>query len=80
MKNEEYAKKLLEGSEECFILATDKGVGIVGNGAEVLSCVSMIIREAKKHLPENVIRHAVDLGCMSDEQLMTKFLNKSNEE
>lgn len=83
-KNLKDVAKLLEGSEESFILATKNGVGIVGNGAAILSFISMIIRQAKDNFSEDTVKHAVDLGLMDNEELVEKFLsvflNKSDKE
>lgn len=83
-KNLKDVAKLLEGSEESFVLATKNGVGIVGNGAEILSFISMIIRQVKDNFDEKSIQHAVALGLMSNEELVEKylsvFLNKSDKE
>lgn len=51
------------------INVTEKSLEMEGRAPEILSGVSMIIRALKKDLPEEMIRHSIELGFKSDKEI-----------
>lgn len=77
-KKNDYADKKLKEIEELVkdsssgILLTNVGINTYCSGAELLTFISMMIYNAKKHLPKELIEKAVKLGFKDEEELEEK--------
>lgn len=80
-KKNDYADKKLKEIEElvkessCGILITDIGINTYCSGVDMLSFISIMIHNAKKYLPKELIEKAVELGFKSDKELEKKNKN-----
>lgn len=54
MKNENL-KKLLKDSENSYIISTKRGVGIIGDGVNVLTQFGMLPEALKYRFPEELL-------------------------
>lgn len=48
---------------------TQKSLKLDGTAPELLSGLSMLIRGLKGNIPEEMIKHAIELGFKSDEEI-----------
>ena len=77
-KKNNYADKKLKEIEElvkessCGILITDTGINTYCSGIDMLSFISIMIHNAKKYLPKELIEKAVKLGFKDEEELEEK--------
>lgn len=77
-KKNNYADKKLKEIEElvkgssCGILITDIGINTYCSGVDMLSFISIMIHNAKKYLPKELIEKAVKLGFKDEEELEKK--------
>ena len=77
-KKNDYADKKLKEIEELVkdsssgILLTNVGINTYCSGAELLTFISMMIHNAKKYLPKELIEKAVKLGFKDEEELEEK--------
>ena len=77
-KKNDYADKKLKEIEELVkdsssgILLTNVGINTYCSGAELLTFISMMIHNAKKYLPKELIEKAVKLGFKDEEKLEEK--------
>ena len=77
-KKNDYADKKLKETEELVkdsssgILLTNVGINTYCSGAELLTFISMMIHNAKKYLPKELIEKAVKLGFKDEEELEKK--------
>ena len=77
-KKNDYADKKLKEIEELVkdsssgILLTNVGINTYCSGAELLTFISMMIHNAKKYLPKELIERAVKLGFKDEEELEEK--------
>lgn len=71
MKNENL-KKLLKDSEDSYIISTKRGVGIIGNGINVLTQFGMLIETLKNSFPENLLREIFELNFENKSKLSKK--------
>lgn len=64
MKNENLKKlkKLLKNSEDSYIISTKRGVGIIGDGINVLTQFGMLTATLKNSFPENLLREIFELS------------------
>ena len=74
MKNENLKKlkKLLKDSEDSYIISTKRGVGIIGNGINVLTQFGMLIATLKNSFPENLLREIFELSFENKSKLSKK--------
>lgn len=72
---EKRAKKIVKGCDS-VIIATKKGVGIVGNEVAVLSLLSCLIAQMKEDTSEERIRMAVDLGLLDGDERVDYAIDK----
>ena len=87
-KKNNYADKKLKEIEELVkgsssgILITDIGINTYCSGVDMLSFISLLIQNAKEHLPKELIEKAVELGFKSDKELekAKKNIEKLNKE
>lgn len=59
----------------CGILATDEGINLYCSPTELLTLISYIIEKTKKYVPEEVIRHSVEIGLRNNEEKIDYMLN-----
>ena len=59
----------------CGILATDEGINLYCSPTELLTLISYIIEKTKKHVPEEAIRHSVEIGLRNNEEKIDYMLN-----
>ncbi len=71
MKNENL-KKLLKDSEDSYIISTKRGVGIIGNGINVLTQFEMLTEALKSRFPEEVLREVFELGFKNKSKINEK--------
>lgn len=71
MKNENL-KKLLKDSEDSYIISTKRGVGIIGDGINVLTQFGMLIETLKNSFPENLLREIFELSFENKSKLSKK--------
>lgn len=71
MKNENL-KKLLKDSEDSYIISTKKGVGIIGDGINVLTQFVMLIKTLKSRFPEEMLREVFELGFKNKSKISEK--------
>lgn len=79
--NKKKIEKILKGSEDCFLLVSKNGSATVGYGHEILTMLTMLIRDVKKcnGIKEEDVDRAFELSKMSDEELAKKALEKMKE-
>ena len=76
MLKKKEVKQLLDGAE-MFIIATDKGVGIVGSDAEICSALTSIIKEIRDNAPridDEMIEKCYELSKMDGQELVAELL------
>ena len=61
MKNENL-KKLLKDSEDSYIISTKRGVGIIGDGINVLTQFRMLTEKLKYYFSEDLLREIFELS------------------
>ena len=71
MKNE-YFKKLLKDSENSYIISTKRGVGIIGDGINVLTQFGMLTEALKYRFPEELLREIFELSFENKSKLSKK--------
>ena len=59
----------------CGILATDEGISLYCDQVELLTLVIYIIDKAKKYVPEEAIRHSVEIGLRNNEEKTDYMIN-----
>lgn len=71
MKNENLKKlkKLLKNSEDSYIISTKRGVGIIGDGINVLTQFGMLTATLKNSFPENLLREIFELSFENKSKL-----------
>ena len=79
-KNKYEKKKLgeiikLVKMSSCGILATDEGISLYCDQVELLTLISYIIDKAKKYVPEEAIRHSVEIGLRNNEEKTDYMIN-----
>ena len=81
MKNENLKnlKKLLKDSEDSYIISTKRGVGIIGDGINVLTQFGMLIETLKNSFPENLLREIFELNFENKSKLSKKGRKDTNE-
>lgn len=74
MKNENLKKlkKLLKNSEDSYIISTKRGVGIIGDGINVLTQFGMLTATLKNSFPENLLREIFELSFENKSKLSKK--------
>ncbi len=74
MKNENLKnlKKLLKDSEDSYIISTKRGVGIIGDGINVLTQFGMLTATLKNSFPENLLREIFELSFENKSKLSKK--------
>ena len=72
MKYEKKIKELLKGSEDSFIIATKNGTATVGYSHEILSMLTMLVRDVKtcNGVTEENIDKVFELSKMSEEEIV----------
>lgn len=71
MKNENL-KKLLKDSEDSYIISTKRGVGITGDGINVLTQFRMLTEKLKYYFPEDLLREIFELSFENKSKLSKK--------
>lgn len=72
MKNENL-KKLLKDSEDSYIISTKRGVGIIGDGINVLTQFRMLTEYLKYRFPEELLREIFELSFKNEEKIQKKI-------
>ena len=72
IKNEEDIKRLLTDAKS-YIIATDKGIAVVGNTASILTCLTLLIKHC---LEKNVITEKMFDDCLRLAKMNSKELTK----
>lgn len=72
MKYEKKIKDLLKGSEDAFIIATKNGTATVGYSHEILSMLTMLVRDVKNcnGVTEENIDKVFELSKKTEEELV----------
>lgn len=71
MENESL-KKLLKDSENSYIISTKKGVGIIGDGINVLTQFRMLTEKLKYYFSEDLLREIFELSFENKSKLNKK--------
>lgn len=71
MKNENL-KKLLKDSEDSYIISTKRGVGIIGDGINVLTQFEMLTEKLKYYFSEDLLREIFELSFENKSKLNKK--------
>lgn len=84
MKNkdvEKKIKKMLEGSEDAFLLVTKNGSATVGYGHEILALLTMLVRDVRKieGITDKMVEEAFKISNMSQQELAKDMLTKIKE-
>lgn len=79
-KNKYEKEKLREIIElvkmsSCGILATDEGINLYCSPSELLTLINCIIEKAKKYVPEEAIRHSVEIGLRNNKEKIDYMIN-----
>jgi hypothetical protein len=69
MENNKQVQKLLKGANGVLI-ATDNGVGVVGEAPAVLTMYSMLTRNLASQLPKELIEDAFKKGFKEPKELL----------
>lgn len=79
--NKKKIEKMLKGSEDCFLLVTRNGSATVGYGHEILTLLTMLIRDIKKieGITDEMIEETFKMSSMSQQELMKDMLTKIKE-
>lgn len=79
--NRKEIERLLKGSEETFILVTKNGSGTVGYTHEILTLLTMLIRDVKKieGITDEMIEEAFKLSSMNQKELLESVLEELKE-
>ena len=79
--NKKKIEKLLKGSEDAFIIATKNGIATVGYSHEILTMLTMLIKNVKEcnGITEEDIENVFELSKMSKEEIAKKALEKLKE-
>ena len=59
----------------CGVLVTDEGISLYCDQAELLTLISYIIDKAKKYVPEEAIRHSVEIALRNGEEKVDYMIN-----
>lgn len=78
IKNENKVRRLLEDSN--YLISSNKGVGIVGNTYEVMTCLVMLISHLIRNniIDEKKLNEIIKLAKMSDKELLEEAQNCLN--
>lgn len=84
MKNkdtEKKIKKMFEGSEDAFLLVTKNGSATVGYGHEILTLLTMLVRDVRKveGITDKMVEEAFKISSMSEKELARDILEKLKE-
>ena len=79
--NKKKIEKLLKGSEDAFIIATKNGIATVGYSHEILTMLTMLIKNVKEcnGITEEDIENVFELSKMNKEEIAKKALEKLKE-
>ena len=67
--------KLLDGSNSS-VIATENGVWILGNGTEVLTLLTGLLRGARENIPDEVLKYAFELAFKDEKELLEVLKEK----
>lgn len=59
----------------CGVLVTDEGINTYCSPSELLTLISFIIDKTKKYVPEEAIRHSVEIGLRNNEEKIDYMIN-----
>jgi hypothetical protein len=81
MKYEKKIKEMLKGSEDTFLLVTKNGSATVGYGHEILTLLTMLVRDVRKveGITSEMIEEAFRISSMSEKELARDVLEKLKE-
>lgn len=72
-------ERLLKGSEESFLIATKNGTWVFGNMPEVLIQFSMLVKNLRKNIPDEVLKSAFEDSFKSIDTLLNELLDQLKE-
>lgn len=72
-------ERLLKGSERNYLIATKNGTGVVGKGPEVLAHFSMLVKNLRESIPDELIKTAFENGFKSTDTLLDELIDKLKE-
>lgn len=81
IKNEEDVKRLLTDSKS-YIIATDKGIGVFGSSASILTCLIMLVKHCLENniFSEKVLDESLKLAKMNNKELAKEALKYIKDE
>jgi hypothetical protein len=81
MRYEKKIKEMLKGSENSFLLVTKNGSATVGYGQEILTLLTMLVRDVKKieGITDEMIEEVFKLSTMSQKEILEDMLKKIKE-
>lgn len=72
-------ERLLKGSKESYLIATKNGTGVFGKMPEVLIHFSMLVKNLRKNIPDELLKSAFEDGFKSTDTLLNELLDKLKE-
>lgn len=69
-------EELLKESEKSCLIATRNGTAVVGTTSDVLTQFTLLVRNLKKSIPEEIIKRAFELGFKTDKELEEEAMKK----
>lgn len=66
---------LLDGTDS-LVCATENGAWILGNGAEVLTVLTMLIRQARQNIPDEVLKYGIELAFKDEKGFLEALKEK----
>lgn len=81
MKYEKKIKEMLKGSEDTFLLVTKNGSATVGYGHEILTLLTMLVRDVRKveGITDKMVEDVFKISSMSEKELARDVLEKLKE-
>jgi hypothetical protein len=65
-------EKLLKGAE-CVLIATDKGIGVVGTGVDVLTYYTALTSNLSKDIPQEMLENAFKRAFKKPSELLDEL-------
>lgn len=71
-------EKMLKGSEDAFLLVTKNGSATVGYGSEILTLLTMLVRDIRKieGITDEMVEEAFKISSMNQQELAKDILKK----
>ena len=65
-------EKLLKGAE-CILIATDKGIGVVGTGVDILTYYTALTSKLSENIPKEVLENAFKRAFKKPSELLEEL-------